>query len=98
MGEHLSYWSAFCLGRFNLIQGESRMAQFKKVVRMSLMLQVVDEVFDDLLGNLGCVDGTDALLIAHWQDEPRSFRIQVTRKSDGSSLTKLVTADGAIRV
>jgi hypothetical protein len=56
----------------------------------------VDRVFDALLTRLGCTGGRDANLISHWQDGI-GYRIQVTRKSDGASLTKLVDLQGAVR-
>lgn len=64
---------------------------------MTKMLSQVDAVFDRLLASLGCVDGTDALLISHWQDGTNpGFRIQVSRKLDGKSLTRFVSKDGSI--
>ncbi len=63
------------------------------------MLQTVDHVFNDLLRRLGCEDGRTANLISHWQDGSNpGFRIQVTRKKDGKTLTKFVSQTGAIGV
>ena len=60
---------------------------------MNKMLDAVDEVFDRLCERLNVTDGRDANLISHWQGD--GFRVQVTRKADGKSLTKFVRADGA---
>lgn len=62
-------------------------------------LRMVDKVFDDLLSRLGCQEGPDVALISHWQDGTfPGYRIQVTRRADGASLTKFVCLDGTIRV
>lgn len=67
-------------------------AQAPKAVHQ--MMDAVDDVFDDLLERLGCHDGTDANLISHWQGD--GFRIQVTRNSDGKSLTKFAAIGGKV--
>ena len=45
----------------------------------------------------GCTDGMDAHRISHCQDGV-GYRLQVTRKTDGASLTKSVDLNGAICV
>ncbi len=57
---------------------------------VNAMLKSMDRVFDDLLQKLGCSDGTDAILISHWQPKEQGFRIQVTRKIDQRSLSRFV--------
>ena len=61
------------------------------------MLKRVDQVFDELLGQLGCEDGRDADLISHWQDGANpGFRIQVTRHTDKRMLTRFVDQLGKV--
>jgi len=54
----------------------------------------VDLAFDQMLKKLGCVDGNDSIIISHWQDDILGYRLQVTRKTDGRSLTRGVRPDG----
>jgi hypothetical protein len=63
------------------------------------MHAAVDRVFDDLLRRLDCEDGRTANLICHWQDGSNpGYRIQVSRKEDGKTLTKFVSQTGVIGV
>ena len=57
----------------------------------------VERGFDRMLSRLSCHDGNDARMVSHWQEEPRGFRLQVTRKGDGASLTRFIGTDGSDR-
>lgn len=50
-----------------------------------------DALIDKMEATLGVVDHPDftgKTLICHWQEEPPSFVIQLTRHSDGKTLVK----------
>lgn len=75
------------------IKSEGRGAD--KGANVGAILAAVDTTFDALLKKLGCVDGNDARIISHWQED--SFLVSVTRKSDGRSLYRTVRlSDAAI--
>lgn len=69
----------------------------KREIGAAAFCEIVDQVFDALLAKVGCTDGTDANMIAHWQDDRRpGFRIQVSSKATGQTVTKFVGRDGAV--
>lgn len=68
--------------------GTEQVSGADRAVPVGVFLKAVDKTFDTLLAKLGCVDGTDARLVSHWQDD--SYLISVTRNSDGKSLHRTV--------
>ena len=65
----------------------------------AIACRTVDRVFNELLAQLGCNDGTDANMISHWQEGDRpGFRVQVTSKLTGKTLTRFAGANGIISV
>ncbi len=62
-----------------------------------VMLRTLDRVADELTQKLGCADAktfAETYVISHWQGN--GFRLQITRQSDGKSLTRFVREDGAV--
>ncbi len=66
-------------------------------MRLNVMLRTLDRVAAELKAKLGCADAktfAETCVISHWQGD--GFRLQITRLSDGKSLTRFVREDGAV--
>ncbi len=64
---------------------------------INVMWRTLERVADELTEKLGCADAATfnvTCVISHWQGN--GFRLQITRRSDGKSLTRFIREDGAV--
>ncbi len=64
---------------------------------INVMLRTLDRLVDELIEKLECADAKtfdETIVISHWQGN--GFRLQITRRSDGKSLTRFVREDGTV--